>query len=133
MFETLAATIKAPVSNSTDSKRLSLVVLRTVSRLQYDTVKPHIAVLAPVVFGNVRDPVIPVKLSAEQAFLATFKTVDEGDSIFEVSVKNLNKTKAHTISFYAAVPKTVWQGWERMLTVSPCRNISPRLRVARSV
>ncbi|KAF3936974.1 hypothetical protein ABW19_dt0208464 [Dactylella cylindrospora] len=83
LFENLATAIKAPNSNSTDCKRLSLVVLRTVSRLHYDMVKPHLALLAPVVFGNVRDPVIPVKLSAEQAFLAIFRTVDEEDSIFE--------------------------------------------------
>ncbi|KAF3922117.1 hypothetical protein ABW20_dc0110612 [Dactylellina cionopaga] len=83
LFENLATTIKAPTSNSTDSKRLSLVVLRTVSRLHYEMVKPHLAVLAPIVFSNVRDPIIPVKLSAEQAFLSIFRTVDEGDGIFE--------------------------------------------------
>ncbi|EWC46714.1 hypothetical protein DRE_03959 [Drechslerella stenobrocha 248] len=83
IFESLASAIKAPNSNSTDTKRLSLVVLRTVSRLHYDGVKPHLALLAPVVFGNVREMVIPVKLSAEQALLAMFKTVDEGDVIFE--------------------------------------------------
>ncbi|KAK6361403.1 translational activator of GCN4 [Orbilia blumenaviensis] len=83
LFETIAEATKGPTSNSTDTKRLCLIVLRTVSRLHYDTVKPHLALLAPVVFGNVRDSVIPVKLSAEQAFLAIFRTVDEGDAIFE--------------------------------------------------
>ncbi|KAK6539624.1 translational activator of GCN4 [Orbilia ellipsospora] len=83
LFENLATAIKAPPSNSTDTKRLSLVVVRTASRLHYDMVKPHLALLAPVVFACVRDLVIPVKLSAEQAFLALFRTVDEGDSIFE--------------------------------------------------
>ncbi|KAK6355078.1 translational activator of GCN4 [Orbilia brochopaga] len=83
LFENLASAIKAPNSNSTDCKRLSLVVLRTVGRLHYEMVKPHLALLAPVVFGNVRDSIIPVKLSAEQAFLSIFRTVDEGDAIFE--------------------------------------------------
>ncbi|EPS44221.1 hypothetical protein H072_1774 [Dactylellina haptotyla CBS 200.50] len=83
LFENLATAIKAPNSNSTDTKRLSLIVIRTASRLSYDTVKPHVALLAPIIFGNVRDPVIPVKLSAEQAFLAAFRTVDEGDANFE--------------------------------------------------
>jgi hypothetical protein len=36
-----------------------------------------------VVFASVRDPVIPVKLSAEAAFLAIFSVVDEETAVFD--------------------------------------------------
>lgn len=46
--------------------------------------RPHLQLLAPVVFSVVRDMVIPVKLAAEQAFLALFQVVQGGDTLFEV-------------------------------------------------
>lgn len=46
--------------------------------------RPHLQLLAPVVFSVVRDIVIPVKLAAEQAFLALFQVVNSGDTLFEV-------------------------------------------------
>lgn len=46
--------------------------------------RPHLQLLAPVVFSVVRDIVIPVKLAAEQAFLALFEVVQSGDTLFEV-------------------------------------------------
>jgi hypothetical protein len=66
-----------------DTRRLALVVIRTVSRLHIELVKPHIALLAPKIFASVRDPVIPVKLSAEAAFLAIFSVVDSESAVFE--------------------------------------------------
>lgn len=89
IFEALAGAIKAPASGSTDTKRLALVVIRTVARLHYDVVKPHIALLAPVVFSCVRDVIIPVKLSAEQAFLALFQVVEKGDAVFAKFVEGV--------------------------------------------
>jgi hypothetical protein len=38
---------------------------------------------APPVFASVRDPVIPVKLAAEAAFLALFNVVEEEGRIFD--------------------------------------------------
>ena len=47
-----------------DSRRLALVVLRTVSRLHPELTRAHLALLAPPIFASVRDMVIPVKLAA---------------------------------------------------------------------
>lgn len=46
-------------------------------------VKPHLALLASPIFGSVRDTVIPVKLSAEAAFMALFDVVDEEGKVFD--------------------------------------------------
>lgn len=48
-----------------------------------DVVTPHIPLLALPVFASVRDPVIPVKLAAEAAFLALFNVVDEEGKVFD--------------------------------------------------
>lgn len=80
IMEALAAAI-AP-GKPVDTRRLSLVVLRTVAREQNDLVRPHLALLTPTVFGSVRDMVIPVKLAAEAAFLSLFSVVEEEDAIF---------------------------------------------------
>lgn len=59
------------------------MVLRTVARQHNELVRPHIPLLIPPVFASVRDPVIPVKLSAEAAFLAIFSVVDEEGAVFD--------------------------------------------------
>ena len=66
-----------------DSRRLALVVLRTVSRLHPELTRAHLALLAPPIFASVRDMVIPVKLAAEAAFLALFSVVDSEAAVFE--------------------------------------------------
>ncbi|KAI9891925.1 MAG: translational activator of GCN4 [Vezdaea aestivalis] len=81
IFKALA-TVVAPGSR-TDARRLALVVLRTVCRQSPDIVKPHTILLAPPVFSGVRDPVIPIKLSAEAAFLELFDVVEQGGGPFE--------------------------------------------------
>lgn len=48
-----------------------------------DLTKPHLALLAQPVFASVRDPVIPVKLAAEAAFMALFRVVDEESAVFD--------------------------------------------------
>jgi hypothetical protein len=45
-----------------------------------------------VVFASVRDPVIPVKLSAEAAFLAIFSVVDEEAAVFDKYMAGPGKT-----------------------------------------
>ncbi|OQO11515.1 hypothetical protein B0A48_03242 [Cryoendolithus antarcticus] len=81
LFDALAQVIApgAPV----DTRRLALVVVRTVARNENDLVRPHLATLAPPIFASVRDMVIPVKLSAEAAFLAIFNVVDEESEVFD--------------------------------------------------
>jgi hypothetical protein len=76
------ATVIEP-GNPTDSRRLALVVVRTVSRHDQDFVRPHLPTLAPPIFASVRDPVIPVKLSAEAAFVELFNVADEEGRVFD--------------------------------------------------
>ncbi|OJJ50496.1 hypothetical protein ASPZODRAFT_126377 [Penicilliopsis zonata CBS 506.65] len=81
IFEALAPAIHP--SSAADTRRLALVVIRTVSRLQHELIEPHLALLAPPVFASVRDVIIPVKLAAEAAFLSLFDVVDSESSIFD--------------------------------------------------
>lgn len=81
IVETLAS-IVAP-GNPSDTRRIALVVLRTVSRLESELVRPHLASLVPPVFASVRDPVIPVKLAAEATFLNLFGVVESEAALFE--------------------------------------------------
>lgn len=81
IFEALAPLIGP--GQPTDARRLSLVVIRTVSRSNNDLIRPHLALLTPPIFASVRDMVIPVKLSAEAAFLAIFDVVEEEGSVFD--------------------------------------------------
>lgn len=48
-----------------------------------ELVRPHLALLAIPVFACVRDPVIPVKLAAEAAFMALFNVVDDESKVFD--------------------------------------------------
>jgi len=66
-----------------DRRRLTLVVIRTVSRQNEELMRPHLALLAPAIFANVRDMVLPIKLGAEAAFLAIFCVADEEGAVFE--------------------------------------------------
>ncbi|ODV90703.1 hypothetical protein CANCADRAFT_51022 [Tortispora caseinolytica NRRL Y-17796] len=79
LISALASAITSPPSASTDTRRLSLVTIRTVSRLRIDYVKPHMNELAPAVYASVRDTVIPIKLAAEKCFLALFQMSEYGD------------------------------------------------------
>ncbi len=81
MFEALAQAIQP--GQPVDVRRLALVVIRTLSRHQNELVRPHLSVLVPPVFASVRDPVIPVKLSAEAAFLTIFSVMDEESAVFD--------------------------------------------------
>lgn len=71
-----------------DTRRLSLVVMRTVSRKHPQSMRPHLHQLAPAVFAGVRDPVIPVKLAAEAAFLQLFSVVEDEAAVFEEYMKS---------------------------------------------
>lgn len=81
IFEALASVIQP--GNAVDTRRLALVVMRTVSRPHNELVRPHLALLAPPIFASVRDLVIPVKLAAEAAFLAIFSAVEEETAVFD--------------------------------------------------
>ena len=81
LFEGLAPIIQP--GSGTDARRLALVVLRTISRMHNDLVRPHLPVLVPPVFASVRDLIIPIKLAAEAAFIALFDAVDSEGAVFE--------------------------------------------------
>lgn len=81
VFEALAPVIQP--GNPAATRRLALVVIRTVSRLHPELARPHLGQLAPSIFASVRDSVIPIKLSAEAAFLALFSVVDAEATVFE--------------------------------------------------
>lgn len=81
IFEALAPVI--PPGANADTRRLTLVVIRTVSRLRPELTRPHLAMLAPPIFASVRDLVIPVKLAAEAAFLSIFGVEDCESEVFD--------------------------------------------------
>jgi hypothetical protein len=81
IFEALAPCIQAGVPP--DVRRLTLVVLRTVSRLHPELTRPHLALLAPPIFSCVRDVIIPVKLAAEAAFLSLFSVEESETAVFD--------------------------------------------------
>ena len=81
IFEALAGVIQP--GNPVDARRLALVVVRTVCRHHSDLVRPHLPFLALPIFASVRDPVIPVKLAAEAAFLAIFSVVESESMVFD--------------------------------------------------
>lgn len=81
IFDVLADIIQP--GNPQDSRRLALVVLRTLSRNNMELVRPHVPLLAPPVFASVRDPVIAIKLAAEASFIELFSVADEGSKIFD--------------------------------------------------
>ncbi|PGH33279.1 hypothetical protein GX50_03890 [[Emmonsia] crescens] len=81
LVEALAPVIKP--GGPTDTRRIALVIVRTVSRLHPELIRPHVPLLAPPIFASVRDVVIPVKLAAEAAFLALFSVVESETTVFE--------------------------------------------------
>ena len=102
IFEALAPIIEP--GHPVDTRRLALVVLRTVAREHNELVRPHIPLLVPVVFASVRDPVIPVKLSAEAAFLTIFSVVDEESAVFDKYMsgpgKSLSPGQQRSMGYY---------------------------------
>lgn len=81
----LAQAMGKTATRSVETRRLALVVVRTVARLRYDLIiVNNLDVLVPGIFGCVRDTIIPVKLAAEKAYLAVLKLRDEGlEGVFE--------------------------------------------------
>ncbi|KAL8690219.1 MAG: hypothetical protein Q9218_004282 [Villophora microphyllina] len=76
-------TMVIPPGGSVDTRRLALVVIRTVSRRHPRLIHAQLHILAQPIFASVRDPVIPVKLAAEAAFLEVFSVVDNENAEFE--------------------------------------------------
>lgn len=78
LIDQVAKSAVSPNSNSSDTRRLALVIARTVSRFKYEElVKPNWSVLVPAVFSCLRDSIIPIRLAAEKSYLAIFNLVDD--------------------------------------------------------
>lgn len=78
LIEVLAKDTLKPESSSLDSRRLALVVVRTLARFKFEEcIFPYLNQLGPSIFSCLRDTIIPVKLAAEKAYLAVFKLVEE--------------------------------------------------------
>lgn len=88
LVDQLALNAVAPKSSSPDTRRLSLVVLRTVARHKGIT---DLDTVVPSIFACVRDPIIPIKLAAEKAYLEVFDMVN-GSAKFDGWFKNENLT-----------------------------------------
>ncbi|KAG9242001.1 60S ribosomal protein-like protein L19 [Calycina marina] len=99
-FETLA-TLIAP-GHPVDTRRLALVVIRTACRHHMNLVRPHLPLLAIPIFASVRDPVIPVKLAAEAAFLALFNVVENESKVFDkyIAAQELPATQKRSMQDY---------------------------------
>lgn len=77
------ACTKSP-NRSTDTRRFALIVIRVLSRVNRLRMIPHMNKLMVQLFSCVRDQVIPVKLTAEKAYIGLLDLVDNPDStIFE--------------------------------------------------
>ena len=73
----LCELIVEPVSNSPDTRRLALVVMRTLGRYKFQQViEPNLDLIIPTVFLNIRDPIIPIKLASEKCYLTVLNLVE---------------------------------------------------------
>ena len=78
LMNTLIKNVVIPESTSVDSKRLALIIIRTIGRTHYDDlIKPYLGLLVPQVFSQVRSSIIPIKLAAEKAYLQIFNLVKD--------------------------------------------------------
>ncbi|TDZ21844.1 eIF-2-alpha kinase activator gcn1 [Colletotrichum orbiculare MAFF 240422] len=104
IFESLANIIQP--GNSVDSRRLALVIVRTMSRANMDMVRPHVPILAGPIFASVRDPVIPVKLAAEAAFVALFNVADDESKVFDNGQGSLLKPSLRQLQSSHPIERT---------------------------
>jgi hypothetical protein len=107
LLETLAPLI-APGAPA-DVRRLSLVVLRTLARKHPEMVQPYTPAFVPSLFACVRDPIIPIKLAAEQAFLALFDVVDQDTALFDAYMT------AHSASLPATQKRSLGDYFKRVV------------------
>ena len=87
ILEALAEIIQ-PGASAPDTRRLALVAGRTSARIAPYHLASQRSALAPPIFASVRDPVLPVKLAAEAAFVALFDVVESGASRFDSYLAN---------------------------------------------
>ncbi|KAL9618193.1 MAG: hypothetical protein Q9160_007089 [Pyrenula sp. 1 TL-2023] len=81
IWEALAGSIQP--GKPVDTRRIGLVVIRTISRSRKDYTNPFLPIIVSPLFANVREPIIPLKLAAEAAFLELFSVVQEESAVFD--------------------------------------------------
>lgn len=64
---------------SADTKRLSIIVLRTVGRLKYSIIEANLHMVVLTIFNNVRSMIIPIKLAAEKCYVAVLNLTQTED------------------------------------------------------
>lgn len=109
IVQELATAMGKSTSRSVETRRLALVVVRTVSRRKYDLIckQEYLDILVPAIFACVRDSIIPVKLAAEKAYLQVFKltenlleqydTTGENGTPSEVATKDYDTWYKHAV------------------------------------
>lgn len=102
LIHSLTTCIKTMPSNSSDTQRLALVVLRAVSKNTDNIIRPMIDQVGLVVVGCVRSTILPVKLAAESAFVAVFNmTSQDPNELLQPFLKKLPPVEARRISEYS--------------------------------
>jgi hypothetical protein len=102
LMSCLASCMQAPKSASTDTKRLALVDLNALARRFPEVVRPHAQMLLEPIFSTVRDPVLPVKLAGEQAFVNVLEMPAQQTTLLDGLLDKLqNPGKVRSIGEYA--------------------------------
>ncbi|RLV88989.1 eIF-2-alpha kinase activator GCN1 [Spathaspora sp. JA1] len=102
----LCVLVIQPRSSSPDTRRLALVVLRTVARLKFVECNNNLDVIVPSIFASIRDPIIPIKLAAEKAYLAVFQLIEDKEmKLFTQWFEN--KTTIVTVTGAQVVPRSI--------------------------
>lgn len=109
LIEQLSKSALNPESASNDTRRLALVAIRTISRIKFDAfVQPNFNIVAPSVFGCLRDAVIPIRLAAEKAYLAVFRLVDDvSQGIFSLWFEEASKNTITTVFGAVIQPRSI--------------------------
>lgn len=106
LFKQLAKLVLAPASSSPDTKRLALIVIRSVANKHKDAISAELLdLVVPSVFASVRDPIIPIKLAAEKAYLEIFQIVDQNLTVFDAWFDG--KTEIVTVTGTLIVPRSI--------------------------
>lgn len=81
LIDTLANKIKP--GGDIDTRRLSLVVIRTLARYHNQAMRPFLSTLLLPIYQSLRDMVIPIKLAAEACFITLFDVVESELAVYE--------------------------------------------------
>ncbi|KAG5419039.1 GCN1 [Candida metapsilosis] len=104
LYRQLAKNAIQPNSASPDTRRLSLIVIRTAAHKKAIP-QEYLDFIVPSVFSSVRDPIIPIKLAAEKAYLEVFAIVDQELKVFDNWFNG--RTEITTVTGTSIVPRSI--------------------------